>query len=249
MLVERYQILRELGQGGFGKTYLAKDILLPDKQHCVVKQFEPPVNLPQEAFEQARRSFEREAIVLNDIGREHPQIPRLLAYFENNGQFFLVQEYIEGHDLSKEIEAGKPLPETEVIKLLDEVLGILEFVHQRNIIHRDIKPSNIMRRDKDGKLFLIDFGTVKQQIPTEMVTVAGEVKSQFAFGSEGYTPYEQLKLNPKLASDIYALGMMAIFALTGIPPNQIPEDRETGQFKWRDRIYTNSLQFLKLVYK
>jgi serine/threonine-protein kinase len=96
-----------------------------------------------------------------------------------------------------------------------------------------------MRRAKDGKLFLIDFGTVKQQIPTEIVTIAGEVKSQFAFTSEGYTPYEQLKLKPKLASDIYALGMMVIFALTGIPPNQIPEDRETGQFKWRDRISLN----------
>ncbi len=229
-----YYVIEDLGRGGFGKTYLAEDLNLPNKQHCVVKQFIPPEDIPQEALEQAKRSFEREAMVLHQLGQEHPQIPRLLAYPEEKGQFFLIQEFIKGKDLSHEIKPGERLTENNVINLLDEILKILTFVHQKRVIHRDIKPSNIMRREKDGKLFLIDFGTVKHQVPTQMVNVQGQVKSQFAFKSPGYTPPEQIQLRPKFASDLYALGMTAIFALTGIDPQGIGEDLQTGEVKWRE---------------
>ena len=232
-----YHVIEELGRGGFGQTYLAEDLNMPNKHRCVVKQFSPPEDIPSEALEQAKRSFEREAIVLHQLGQEHPQIPRLLAYPEEKGQFFLVQELIEGDDLRSEIQQGERLTEKKVISILDEILKILTFVHQQRVIHRDIKPSNIMRRKKDGKLFLIDFGTVKQQVPTQMVEVQGHVKSQFAFQSPGYTPPEQMQLRPKFASDIYALGMTAIFALTGIHPEGLTIDPETKEVKWRE--FTN----------
>lgn len=234
-----YYVIEELGRGGFGKTYLAEDLNLPNQQRCVVKQFIPPEDIPPEALEQAKGSFEREAMILHQLGQEHPQIPRLLAYPEEQGQFFLIQELIEGHDLSQEIKLGSRLAEKRVISLLDEILKILIFVHQQGVIHRDIKPSNIMRREKDGKLFLIDFGTVKQQVPTQMVTVQGQVKSQFAFKSPGYTPPEQIQLRPKFASDLYALGMTAIFALTGMHPEELQEDSETGEVKWREFANVN----------
>ena len=229
-----YHIIRELGKGGFGQTYLAEDLFLPNKQHCVVKQFAPPRNIPSDALEQAKRAFEREAMVLHQLGQEHSRIPRLLAYPEEQGQFFLIQEYIKGKDLSEEIASGKKSTETKVINILEEILEILTFVHQKGVIHRDIKPSNLIRREKDGKLFLIDFGTVKQQVSTTIVTTQGKDGSQFAFQSIGYTPTEQLQLRPKFASDLYALGMTAIFALTGIHPARIPEDSTTREIRWRE---------------
>ena len=240
-----YHVIKELGRGGFGQTYVAEDLILPNKPYCVVKQFIPPRDIPPEALEQAKRSFEREAMVLHQLGQEHSQIPRLLAYPEEQGQFFLIQEFIEGKDLSEEIKPGVKLSEEKVINILNEILKILAFVHQKKVIHRDIKPSNIMRREKDGKLFLIDFGTVKQQVPTKMVntcivTTQGRSQSRFAFQSYGYTPPEQIILEPKFASDFYALGMMAIFALTGIHPEQIPKDSITREIKWRDRVEVNS---------
>ena len=234
IIAGRYHAIEKLGRGGFGETYLAEDLILPNKQHCVVKQFVPPKNILPGALEQAKRAFEREAMVLHQLGQEHAQIPRLLAYPEEEGQFFLIQEYIKGKDLSEEIVSGKKLTEKKVIDILNKVLEILAFVHQKGVIHRDIKPSNIMRREKDGELFLIDFGTVKQQVSTTIVTTQGKDRSQFAFQSIGYTPTEQIQLRPKFASDLYALGMTAIFALTGIHPDRIPEDSTTREVQWRE---------------
>lgn len=238
-LAGHYRLLRPLGKGGFGQTYLAENILLPNKQQCAIKHFQPPDNIPHAALEQAERSFEREAKVLHELGRAHPQIPRLLAYFEEKNQFFLVQEFIEGENLEREIKPGNKLSEADVIDLLEKILEILTFVHQKGVIHRDIKPSNIMRRSKDGMLFLIDFGSVKQEISTQ-IGVGSKTKSQFAFRSPGYTPYEQEKLNPQRASDVYALGMTAIFALTGIYPYEFAENESTREICWRDRANINS---------
>ena len=231
-LAGRYHIILYLGEGAFGQTYLAEDIHLPDRARCVVKHLKPQVT-DEFTLRAARYLFAREAKVLNHLG-QHPGIPRLLAHFEEKKQFYLVQEFIDGQDLSQEIKPGKQLSEEQVIALLHEILEILTFVHEQNIIHRDIKPSNIMRRKQDGKLFLIDFGAVKE-ISTQIVNPQGVTILTVAIGTLGYMPSEQTQRKPKLASDIYALGMMAIFALTGVPPRELPDDPKTGEIRWRDR--------------
>ena len=155
-----YRIVKKLGSGAFGHTYLAEDTHLPDNKRCVVKQLKPN-STDDFTLATAKRLFPREAAILNKLG-EHPQIPRLLAHLEEDQEFYLVQEYIEGHDLDQEIKSGTKLEESAVVKILDEILTILTFVHQEKVIHRDLKPSNIMRRTEDGKLFLIDFGLAQK---------------------------------------------------------------------------------------
>ena len=156
----RYQIDRSLKNGGVGTTYVARDIHLPDNRECVVKQIIPKSNNPL-GLDEVRKRFKREAQALSDLGR-HSQIPQLFAYFEENGKFYLVQEFIEGHPLNEELASGRQLNETEVIELLLGILEVLDFVHQRQIIHRDIKPHNLIRREQDQKIVLIDFGAVKE---------------------------------------------------------------------------------------
>jgi serine/threonine protein kinase len=160
ILTGRYQIIRILGEGGFGKTYLAKDNHLPGNPLCVVKQLKIRTINP-DVLPKARELFDREARILQKLG-SHPQIPKLYAFFDENNEFYLVQDYIEGLTLEKEIEEKQVLSESEVIFLLQDVLSILKFVHQENVIHRDIKPANLIRRKGDNKFVLIDFGAVKQ---------------------------------------------------------------------------------------
>lgn len=233
-----YRILEKLGSGAFGHTYLAEDTHLPNNQRCVVKQLKPQ-STDRFTIETAKRLFPREAKTLLKLG-EHPQIPRLLAHLEEENEFYLVQEYIKGHNLDKEIKPGLQLEESQVVKLLDEVLDILTFVHQEKVIHRDIKPSNIMRREKDGKLFLIDFGAVKE-IATQ-ISKDKELSriNPTRIGTPGYISSEQSMGHPKFVSDIYALGMMAIFALTGIDPSQLFRDSKTGEIQWRNYAKVNS---------
>ena len=137
----RYQILEKIGKGGFSVTYLAEDMQRPGNPQCVVKQFKPMSTDPY-ALREARRLFDKEAEILETLGN-HNNIPRLLAHFEEAQEFYLVQEYIEGHDLSKELLPGKKLSEPYVFKLLQDILEILIFVHQQRVIHRDIKPSTV----------------------------------------------------------------------------------------------------------
>ena len=237
-LAGRYYIVKKLGNGAFGQTYLAEDTQTPDKKRCVVKQLKP-IQEDEFTLREAKRLFKREAEVLSKLGDENSQIPRLLAYFEEDREFYLVQEFIEGNDLSTEIAVGKILEEAEVIQILDELLDILSFVHQQKTIHRDIKPSNIMRRKKDGKLVLIDFGAVKE-LSTQIVSERGLTSLTIAIGTPGYMPSEQSQSRPKFASDIYALGMMAIFALTGINPDNFPKNHETESIIWRDKAQVSN---------
>ncbi|MBD1929236.1 tetratricopeptide repeat protein [Trichocoleus sp. FACHB-90] len=225
-----YQIINSLGGGGFGKTYLAKDMYLPGNPPCVVKQLKPQSANPQ-TLEIARRLFDTEAKVLYQLGN-YAQIPRLFAYFEENQEFYLIQEFIEGYNLSEELTPGKQLSEDEVVSLLQDILEILEFVHQQNVIHRDINPRNLIRRQEDNKLVLIDFGAVKQ-ISTQIIN---GLQSNFtvAIGTQGYLPSEQANGHPKLTSDIYAVGMIGIQALTGVFPNQLKTDPDTGEIIWRN---------------
>lgn len=232
ILRQRYKIIRLLGSGTFGVTYLAEDLDLPDHPLCVVKNLKQMQN--PEALQAARVLFDREAKVLYRLGNECSQIPRLFAHFEENGEFYLVQEFIDGHDLSEEIFPGNRLSEAQVTQLLQEILEVLTFIHDKNIIHRDIKPQNLMRRNTDGKIILIDFGVVKQ-ISGLGVNSQGQTNVSFIVGTSGYMPSEQLNGYPKLSSDVYALGMLGIYALTGIRPQELPKDRETLEVIWRDR--------------
>lgn len=234
ILSGRYKIVRELGRGGFGVTYIAQDLQRPGNPRCVVKLFEPAAKDPY-TLNAGKVLFDGEAEALERLG-SHERIPRLLAHFEDNQKFYLVQEFIEGHDLIEELHPNKPLSEAAVIELLEDILEVLAFVHEKNKIHRDIKPSNIRRRESDGKLVLIDFGAVKQ-VSTQVVNSQGQTKFTIAIGSPGYMPSEQSSGKPHFSSDVYAVGIIAIQALTGVVP--IHTDAETGEIAWRDSVTVN----------
>jgi len=176
----------------------------------------------------ARRLFKTEAETLETLG-EHPQIPRLLAYFEEKDEFYIVQEFIDGHPLSDELLPDRRLPSAQAIGLVSEILEVLEFVHDHNVVHRDIKPSNIIRRHQDNKLVLIDFGAVKQ------VTAGGINGRTVTIGTPGYMPTEQIEGFPHLSSDVYAVGAIGLQALTGLEPDRLPRDRDTDEIMWRQK--------------
>lgn len=228
----RYQIIKSLGQGNFGDTYLAKDYDLPGHPQCVVKHLKPK-DLTPALLPIARRLFETEAEVLYKLGKLHERIPTLSAHFEENGEFYFVQDFIDGHDLTKELLPGEKLSESYVISLLKNILEILAVVHQQNVVHRDIKPANLMRR-QDGEIVLIDFGAVKE-IGTLILNTSGQTNLTVAIGTLGYMPSEQSNGRPKLSSDIYAVGMIGIQALTGKTPDSLSEDPTTGEVVWRNQ--------------
>ncbi|NEQ39263.1 MAG: protein kinase [Okeania sp. SIO3I5] len=233
ILRHRYQIISELGKGGFGTTYLAADQDLPNHPQCVVKQLTPSDPRP-EVFQVAKTLFDKEAKTLQRLGK-HEQLPQLFAYFEEGGQFYLVQEFIEGNDLTKEIYPGKKFSEKQAIQLLTEILEVLKYVHEENVIHRDLKPQNIMRRKSDGKIVLIDFGAVKE-IKVLSLTGEGIITTTIAVGTPGYMPTEQAAGQPRFCSDIYAVGITIIAALTGMSANQLPKDDSTGEIIWKNQV-------------
>ncbi|MEH2037614.1 serine/threonine-protein kinase [Nostoc sp.] len=237
LLDGRYQVLQILGGGGFGQTYIAQDTHRPGFPKCVVKHLKPVTRSP-EFLETARRLFTSEAETLEQLGY-HDQIPRLLAYFEDNQEFFLVQEFIEGHTLKAELFPNQRWTEDRVIQLLQQVLGILQFIHSHNVIHRDIKPDNIIRRQQDGKLVLIDFGAVKQ-VQTQMLTIAGQMGATIIIGTPGYMSTEQGQGKPRPNSDIYSLGIIGIQSLTGLHPINFEEDPETGEISWQHQANVSS---------
>ncbi|MBN3962115.1 serine/threonine-protein kinase [Nostoc sp. NMS8] len=230
LLDGRYQVVQVLGGGGFGQTYIAQDTHRPGFPKCVVKHLKPVTRSP-EFLETARRLFSSEAETLEQLGN-HDQIPRLLAYFEDNQEFFLVQEFIEGHTLKAELLPNQPWTENQVIQLLQQVLGILQFIHSHNVIHRDIKPDNIIRRQQDGKLVLIDFGAVKQ-VQTQLLTIPGQTGATIIIGTPGYMSTEQGQGKPRPNSDIYSLGIIGIQSLTGVHPINFEEDPDTGEISWQ----------------
>jgi eukaryotic-like serine/threonine-protein kinase len=227
----RYYVVRQLGRGGVGVTFLAQDQQCFNSQ-CVVKQLKPKTSNPQTLIT-ARKLFNREAEIMNRLGH-CDRIPRLLAYFEQGQEFFLVQELIEGHDLSQEILPGQPWSEVKTLAMVKDVLEVLLIVQQNNVIHRDLKPSNLMRRRQDNRIILIDFGSVKQ-VSTQIIDAAGQVKQTVAVGTKSYMPMEQMMGRPGFYSDIYALGVIAIQALTGIEPRELPID-DDGEIIWRRKL-------------
>jgi|GEM_PF-1277852 len=227
----RYYVVKQLGRGGVGVTFLAQDQQCFDSQ-CVVKQLQPKL-ANVKTLEIARRLFNREAEIMNRLGH-CDRIPRLLAYFEYQNDFFLVQELVKGHDLSNEIIAGQPWSEEKTIALVKDILEVLFIVQQHSVIHRDLKPSNLMRRTDDNKIVLIDFGSVKQ-VSTQIIDAAGQIKQTIAVGTKSYMPMEQMMGRPGFYSDIYAVGVIAIEALTGISPKQLTID-QNGELIWRNLL-------------
>jgi serine/threonine protein kinase len=207
----RYRVLKVLGEGGFGKTYEAQDIEKLDAP-CVIKQFLPQVQ-GTAAMQKAATMFREEAKRLYELGENHSQIPRLIAYFEQGNNLYLVQEFISGNTLLTELYS-QAFDESKIRELLNDLLPILKFIHEQNIIHRDIKPENIIRRRADGKLVLIDFGGAKQVTQT---TLARQGTGIYTIG---YAPLEQMQGYACPASDLYALGVTCIRLLTQQLPSQ-----------------------------
>ncbi|HEY9658107.1 MAG TPA: serine/threonine-protein kinase, partial [Allocoleopsis sp.] len=220
----RYKVISQLGAGGFGRTFLAEDLHLPGHPRCVVKQLKPHFK-SDDTLQMARRCFNTEAQVLYQLGN-YDQIPRLLAHFEDRQEFYLAQEFVAGTSLTAELLEGQPWSEAKVVEFLEDVLRILTFVHQQQVIHRDLKPSNLIRRQPDQKIVLIDFGAVKQVGVQNYDVETGLTNLTISIGTQGYMPNEQLAGKPRFSSDIYAVGIIAIQALTGIHPRYFEEDEK-----------------------
>ncbi len=210
LLHNRFQVQKLIGEGGFGRTYLATDTDRLDAA-CVIKQFLPQVQ-GTAALNKGAELFKQEAKSLFELGENHTQIPRLLAYFEQGSSMYLVQEFIEGENLLAELEQ-QTFNEEKIRQLLDDLLPVLQFIHEHHVIHRDIKPENIIRR-KDGKLVLIDFGGAKQ------VTQTSLARQGTGIHTIGYAPTEQIQGFASPGSDLYALGATCVRLLTGCVPVQ-----------------------------
>lgn len=232
LLNNRYQIISELGSGGFGETFLAEDTQMPSRRRCVIKQLKPVTGDPQ-TYKLVQERFGREAAVLEQLGEKNSQIPKLYAYFEFQGEFYLVQEWISGETLTNKLQKAGQFSDRQVRDLLASLLPVLEFVHSHKILHRDIKPDNIMFRQIDGLPVLIDFGAVKETMNT-VVTASGSGVPSIAIGTPGFMPAEQAAGRPVYSSDLYALGMTGIYLLTGKMPQELETDSRTGQLLWRN---------------
>ncbi len=241
LLGDRYRAVRAIGQGGFGRTFLAVDEHKPSKPPCVIKQFFPQT---QGSTYKAAQLFRQEAEQLDELGN-HPQIPELLAHFEFEHQLYLVQEYIDGQNLAQELAASGACNEAQIRQLLNDLLPVLEFIHSKQVIHRDIKPENIIRRrssaspgkvgrgtggqGRKGELVLVDFGASKAVTPTAMERTGTRI------GSAGFAAPEQLIGKAVYASDLYSLGVTCIHLLTNMPPFELYSVRE-GAWVWQDYL-------------
>jgi len=243
ILRDRYLPIKLLGQGGFGAAFLAIDRDTPKMRQCVVKQFQPIGYLTEEVLEKAKILFTQEASVLEEIGNEHQQIPNLFAFFtitfsslqprQQDQFFYLVQEYIDGQTLEEELETEGKFSEIGITQILTEILPVLQFIHDKGIIHRDIKPSNIMRH-RDGRLFLLDFGAVKQ-----VTNVPSGANISTGIYSLGFAPPEQMAGNQVFPStDLYALAVTLLTLLTGEEAINL-FDSFTNEWKWRTKITIN----------
>ncbi len=230
LLNNRYQVIQVLGAGGFGETFLAEDTHMPSRRQCVIKQLKPIANDPQ-TYQMIQQRFEREAATLEYLGKSSDQIPELYAYFSENGQFYLVQEWIHGETLREVVQAKGYETETTVRGILLSLLPVLDYIHSKGIIHRDIKPDNIILRSVDGKPVLIDFGAVKETIRS-VVSSAKYPTQSMVIGTPGYMPSEQAIGRPVYATDIYSLGVTAIYLLTGKSPHELETNQQTGEILW-----------------
>lgn len=227
---DRYEILRILGRGGFGITFLVQDAVLPGHPLCVIKQLCPKVTSTKR-WENACRRFAQEAKILGKLG-SHSQVPMLLDYFEGEGELYLVQEYIHGWTLEQEVRRNGRKTEAQVKQFLRELLPVLQYLYENQVIHRDIKPLNLLRCADDQRIVLIDFGAVKENLMDVGNNSRHSMMNTHFIGTMGFAPPEQLSLRPVYASDIYALGMTCVYLLTGKAPLEMENDSQTGEISW-----------------
>jgi len=228
LLAERYRAIKLIGAGGFGRTLLAEDEYKPSKPLCVIKQFYPQ---GQNNAGKAAELFQQEAVRLEQLGK-HSHIPELLAYFEQDSRQYIVQEFIDGQNLAEELAETGIFREKQIRSLLGDLLPVLQFIHEGQVIHRDIKPDNIIRRRLDGKLVLVDFGAAKYATGTALG------KTGTTIGSAGYAAPEQTFGQAVFASDIYGLGVTCIHLLTDIEPFELYSAMESA-FVWRHHLGNN----------
>jgi serine/threonine protein kinase len=232
MLSQRYLIQSLLGRGGFGVTFLARNIYLPGQPLCVVKKFAPIFTDPK-LVTIARHQFGLESLMLSRLG-SHAQVPTLLDYFQINDDCYLVEEYIPGTVLSEFVISQRKFTEAEVESFLTKMLRLLEYIHSHHLVHRDIKPQNIIWCRTDHRFVLIDFGAVKDLSPATNTSKQAEYST--AVGTPGFAPPEQLANYPVYASDIYALGMTCIYLLTGQAPNEFATNPYTCELMWAEDL-------------
>ncbi len=240
-LDNRYHIIKILADGGMGVTYLAEDTRMPSPRRCVIKQLKPVQSNPEkEAL--VRDRFKREAAVLEGLGAENEQIPKFYAYFVEDGKYYLVQEWIEGQTLKERCKQQGPMPEAAVKDVLCSLLKVLKFIHGQGMIHRDIKPDNIILRSADDQPVLIDFGIVKESVAPTLDEGSSLVYT-IAVGTPWYMSAEQAAGRPVFASDLYSLGLTAIYMLTGIEPQKLRFEHVNSRFRfiWRDEVQINPL--------
>ncbi|MEX0271873.1 protein kinase [Leptolyngbyaceae cyanobacterium UHCC 1019] len=226
-LKNRYRAIKVIGRGGFGRTLLAVDEAQPLKPCCVIKQFLPqPENLAN--TEKAFDLFKEEVLRLRDVGK-HPNIPDLFGYCSQQGYQYLIQEFIDGRDLAQELTEDGAFSELKIRQLLEELLPVVQFIHDLQIIHRDIKPANIIRRQSDQSLFLVDLGAAKQTTGTALAQTGTVI------GSAEYVSPEQSHGKAVFASDIYSLGATCIHLLTGMSPFDLYNSHE-GLWVWQEYL-------------
>jgi serine/threonine protein kinase, bacterial len=237
ILSNRYEIVRELGRGGFGRSYLAID-LNKFGEKCVLKEFAPQL---QTELTKAKELFEREAETLYKL--KHPQIPAFRELLRVNAggteSLLLVQDYIEGETylarLNDRLKQQQPFSEAEVVQFCQDLLPVLDYIHRIGVIHRDISPDNLIYCDRDKLPVLIDFGSVKE-IAVTLVSRYSNAKIATRIGKQGYAPDEQMlrgKVSP--ASDLYAVGATALTLLTGRDASTLYSPAE-ARWEWRKFI-------------
>ncbi len=242
LINHRYQVVRPLGEGGFGHAYLAEDTQMPSRRKCVVKQLKP-ITTSAEVYQVVQDRFQREAAILEQLGENHPQIPRLHAYFNEDQKFYLVQEWIEGKTLEN---IAVPMSEAAVVDLMVSLLPVLDFIHRQGIIHRDLKPDNIILRNGTRQPVLIDFGAVRETMGTVMNS-RNHPTSSIVIGTPGFMASEQAAGRPIPSSDLYSLGLTAIFLLTGQMPQAFSSDVETGELIWQQAANQVSAGLLAVI--
>ncbi|MCM1983503.1 serine/threonine-protein kinase [Lyngbya confervoides] len=243
LLNHRFKVLKQLSQGGFGATFLAVDTHMPSQRRCVIKQLRPEVP-NQSCYDVALRKFKQEATLLEQL--DHPQIPRLYGYFEQEGQFYLSQQWINGPTLGDQVILNGPRPEPEVVRMLVQILPVLDYLHGHQVIHRDVKPDNIILRRPQHQPVLIDFGSVKQHLKTTM-SPSGGFTCSVLIGTEGFTAPEQATQRIVYSSDLYGLGITAVYLLTGKLPEEIEKDSRTGDLLWTDLVPAVSAELKAVI--
>jgi serine/threonine protein kinase len=231
VLAKRYQIRSLLSSGGFGVTFLARNVYLPGQPLCIVKKLAPTATDPK-LIERAYKQFDLEALSLSRLGT-HSQVPSLLDYFKLGNEVYSIQEYIPGLVLNQAVRKQGAFTEAAVEHFLTQMLHLLEYIHSHQLIHRDIKPENIILCQTDRRFVLLDFGAVEDIDPA---TSTRQNATRNAIGTPQFAPPEQLAGRAVYASDLYALGMTCIYLLTGREPSQFETNLHTCELMWAEAI-------------